>query len=929
MSSNFTDPIIIELRTDIKNLKSGLSSVQQELAKFEGKLESANASSQKLDAGLKAFSWTTFSQGALNTSTAIAQLYTSISNIAKIQYTLKAAMIGVERAEDLVARKTLQLTKEMEKNGTHTRTAILLRNELATATEDLVVKNERVAIAQDAVNDTYILFTSNVVNTVFGTMQTLVGLKAMLVTKSLAVKAAQAQETAALNANNPVLATNTQLYTANNTQKGIAVNLNQKLALGLGPLTTTLAAQNAAMTASNIGMGTLSTGMGTATKATGLLSSALGKAGLVGSIAATGIAIGAYVFDQIQANDKTNEVTESVDKLIKKYKELGKTITDPGYAISQNPIIGSVQTQINEYESDLKKFLAERERLEKRLAEKRGSSFTPRTEIIGLEGELVKINNTIAEIEKRSGEANNEIKALESEFIAIGQILTGTKSDFDGISIKGVDAFNGIKSSVVSMVKELDNLTPGLDDAIELTSKFKEEWMEALNLTAAEADEIEKAVIAEFKLKDAVHETNNQRKMGWEQEKKYLKEIADLKKKQDPIYQKRSLFSGILGLEEDFLEGKFGKEIASHLGYQPFMGVISKRNNEVKMITDLIRLDNQLYGYTNMLEELMVILPGVSDPAQRKQITDTIIALRDNISKVKSEAGPSISSSNKTIAGFARQYTQAIGQLQNNLRSLVSHGFGSFPTFGGQDRLSQYYTNQMRSITGGAGALARSMVERTVVNRNTILASIRGVNTSRIGSVQRTTVSVPGYGDLSVKKRGGKGAYRTRQIGINMANQEYSYQLQQLTGYSLSELQSLTGLEIQHVDPNAVLWNALGSGRSNRNQFVTPQMAQQRSDYVRNYMERLERNRAEVSSRISLITELTSINPYLSLSLGQGSTELSSILKEQENLLQLVGLSKTQAKEIVVTPTRGRTEIDDRIRWTQRLEQISTGATVF
>ena len=94
-------------------------------------------------------------------------------------------------------------------------------------------------------------------------------------------------------------------------------------------------------------------------------------------------------------------------------------------------------------------------------------------------------------------------------------------------------------------------------------------------------------------------------------------------------------------------------------------------------------------------------------------------------------------------------------------------------------------------------------------------------------------------------------------------------------------------------------------------------------------MERLERNRAEVSSRISLITELTSINPYLSLSLGQQSTQLSSILKEQENLLQLVGLSKTQAKEIVVTPTRGRTEIDDRIRWTQRLEQISTGATVF
>jgi len=223
--------------------------------------------------------------------------------------------------------------------------------------------------------------------------------------------------------------------------------------------------------------------------------------------------------------------------------------------------------------------------------------------------------------------------------------------------------------------------------------------------------------------------------------------------------------------------------------------------------------------------------------------------------------------------------------------------------------------------------LARSMVERTVVNRNTILASIRGVNTSRIGSVQRTTVSVPGYGDgtLSVRKRGGKGVQATRAVNFKMQNMQYSLTLESMTGYSLEELEKLTGLDLAFADPNILF---LRNPRSNRFGDIEA-FERQRALKVNEYIQQLESNRKEISSRISLITELSSINPYLSLSLKQGSTQLSSILQEQENLLQLVGLSKTQAKEIIVTPTRGRTEIDDRIRWTQRLEQISTGATVF
>ena len=280
MSSNIVDEIVIRVRADLEKFKGEIIGATGSVKKFEDSAKSAGVTTQKLDTGLKAFSWTTFSQGALNTSTALAQLYTSISNIAKIQYTLKAAIIGVERAEDLVARKTLQLTKEVEKNGIMSRTAILLRNELATASEDLAVKNERVAIAQDAVNDTYILFTSNVVNTVFGTMQTLVGLKAMLVTKSLAVKAAQAQETASITVNSGAIAQNTINQELNNAAVSKRIGISTGLVAGVSAYTAALTTQNAAMAASNVGLGTVSSGMGLATRITGGLTSALGKAGI-------------------------------------------------------------------------------------------------------------------------------------------------------------------------------------------------------------------------------------------------------------------------------------------------------------------------------------------------------------------------------------------------------------------------------------------------------------------------------------------------------------------------------------------------------------------------------------------------------------------------------------------------------------------------
>ena len=181
----------------IKTMSGNVKTLDQQLNSLTG-------TSAKLDAGLRAFSWTAFAGGALNVTTAIAQVYTSLSNLDRVQLQVRNSMVGIERAEDLLARKTMMLNKEIEKNGSLSEKSIRLRNEIATATEDLTNKEEKLRLAQGQVNDTYLLFTSNVVNTVFGTVQTLAGMYVMLSQRKIVDTAVTALNSGATKINNTI-----------------------------------------------------------------------------------------------------------------------------------------------------------------------------------------------------------------------------------------------------------------------------------------------------------------------------------------------------------------------------------------------------------------------------------------------------------------------------------------------------------------------------------------------------------------------------------------------------------------------------------------------------------------------------------------------------------------------------------------------------
>ena len=55
---------------------------------------------------------------------------------------------------------------------------------------------------------------------------------------------------------------------------------------------------------------------------------------------------------------------------------------------------------------------------------------------------------------------------------------------------------------------------------------------------------------------------------------------------------------------------------------------------------------------------------------------------------------------------------------------------------------------------------------------------------------------------------------------------------------------------------------------------------------------------------------------------------IQNIVYEQDQMIKSIGLDRTEAFQIVDTVGRGREEIDDRVRFKDRLSSMSTGVSV-
>jgi len=168
IDSKKAEQAIRELEAIIKRLGGTTQRTGTDINKLNNNLKTTSQSS-----AASAVNFQTATQGALNLSTAAVQTYTSISNLDRANNRAKMSVIAVARAEDLLANK-LERQNAMRKAGeAGTQKFLNISKEIATAEADLTVKIEKRGIEQAAVNDIYMLFATNIANVTISSMQTL------------------------------------------------------------------------------------------------------------------------------------------------------------------------------------------------------------------------------------------------------------------------------------------------------------------------------------------------------------------------------------------------------------------------------------------------------------------------------------------------------------------------------------------------------------------------------------------------------------------------------------------------------------------------------------------------------------------------------------------------------------------------------------
>ncbi len=85
-------------------------------------------------------------------------------------------------------------------------------------------------------------------------------------------------------------------------------------------------------------------------------------------------------------------------------------------------------------------------------------------------------------------------------------------------------------------------------------------------------------------------------------------------------------------------------------------------------------------------------------------------------------------------------------------------------------------------------------------------------------------------------------------------------------------------------------------------------------------------NQLAKAKQINLLQEGFGLSGFTGSALALPS--LQQEVARQDELMRSIGLDRTEAFQIVDTAGRGREEIDDRIRFKDRMNSISTGVSV-
>ena len=878
--------VVVTFDADFKGLNAGASGASGVVRSLEKDVSSLSNASGKLDAGLKAFSWTAFAGGALNVTTAIAQVYTSLSNLDRVQLQVKNSMVGIERAEDLLARKTMQLNREIHKNNSNTERALQLRNEIATATEDLANKEEKLKLAQDQVNDTYILFGTNIINTVFGTVQTLVGLKTMLAVKSLGVAAAIDKETVSIGANT-----------------GAAI-LNTKAMAG--------------MVASKSAMGGMVPGLNAAATSGSILTRVMGGLGgvmgvtVVGAVAAAAVGIGALVYEQIKAGDATVKLSDKLNDLTKSYVAAGEARKNLSMAGDfSNPFTGNISKTIKELET-LKTEIQE--------STKKMQSAAIAPSLTMSEADRIK---SIADPLRALDEINLQLKeAYETQTnietglkAAIKGIISG---DLSKVTYDQSQIFHNVVDDIKKMVTSIDDLTPGVDDFNEVLIESLKTVKTTLNLEEDQLLIITNMITEERKLNDVRSSGNKAEEHSIKNQTDLWRQMAELKKKLIKGSELRSFMGG----ETGFFLDKEGPG---------FAGIFNRKTG--KLTPSMIAIDAWDRVKFWEKEGLRLIEKEGRDPRY------VALYIETRIDEIRHEPNFVSAISNFQASKLAQQVSSQMVKIQQEYKSVIANLKKDEPTpsLPGYSSITSPFSVGKIVKNPESGLYERQgegmgVQQLSVTNYGTILAAALGKNSSKNSKYQTQsrvvgtslmsspysgkTVNVSSVGvSRLTRSKGGKRGGKHEKPVKNMQF-ELSRYLAGLDPYYLG----LTGLRLS---PDIKAGTGLGNP-SRSNNYIPP-------TYI---WDDFHKRLSEAKIRISLGKEILALgqfDPDYNVGIFTNtSSELTSMLqREQAQITHQSALIGETTQDIIRLRNSPEPEFYDRIRYSERLEQISTGATVF
>ena len=812
-----------------------------------------------------AVNFQTATQGMLNLSTAAVQTYTSISNLDRANNRAKMSVIAVARAEDLLANKIERQNSLREAGFAGSQKDINITREIATAKADLTVKEEKMGIEKAAVNDIYMLFATNVANVTISSMQTLAILDKNQILLSKGKVIAQKLLTFA-------------------TWDGVRANI----------------AARTSMTGLAVGLGATKVGFSLSTVAVKLhtfalhaLKIALGPIGLI--FIGISAAMVAYETNLGGIKDTINGLLGVEDdhlKLMEEEREaaLGLTEANEGLASSYKKLSTPMENylKLQEVAAAQSGDLAAQIRItQQRLgfsSPSVGGGLPTAAGGIAQQGSGPSysggsVSSTLPAAIAPSGERTSKVgQSNVNPSVSTGVATSSTGSaqqpfiadPFGSFQEKANFGALNVRDQALQLIQLTDQ---ALTNGEEFKAQSYGKWLASISDDATNFTKAKEGKHITFA--DLKHDNS-----GY----KSIREVSD-----DPFAPENLIARSSPFIAKGVGKFKLGTDY-SKIGTRIFHAGFGS-----KLIAETLAAGNDRFGSDSLMVQALL-----KKQAETLDFTKT----RTNLPQQTQ---------------FEFDFMNKYGGVQGGLNVSTGAGFT-------QSAIAAGATWQDTDTQGGLNKMPIEILKR---NAKTLAdQKIRLAEKDRIANLKR-------FGGYSSRRAQSEAGKRARAESWKEAQQfMYSFGFMGIGKYTgKSDLRGqLNKVARQAHERKTALSSAGLSYKTLRKGEAGMQFSVMNGSYsplstsYANTIWSYNSNQLAKAKQINMLEQDYQVSGYIGSSLDLPS--LQDIVAQEDQKMKTIGLSRTEAFQIIDTAGRGREEIDDRVRFKDRLSSMSTGVSV-